>query len=340
MSTYKSLKGDVHMFSWINRISIALIFALAFAGLTLVVAGAQENEPPLAGQPAGRNDDACAECHSDHQAKWLSGPHGQSGTSTAFIMDWERQGKPGACLVCHATGFDPATATWEADGVSCSACHVDTGGDHPKTAITTDDSPELCGRCHSDTRFGWGEWEGSTHFARGMECTTCHDAHSASIKYTVSRDGTGFQDASQLCISCHREASMEFPYTKHHQQGVSCINCHVDHLQQMEYPPHTVPDHSFRASLNTCNTCHSAQMHSSAEPVSTGETISMNANVPQSQPMVEATVTPEPIPASPMGYAGLAGLLGLAGGIVLAPWLEKFYRREIKRQHSEEDENE
>jgi predicted CXXCH cytochrome family protein len=330
------------MFSWLNRILIALFFALAFAGGTLVVVNAQEGDNPPVENPAPMSDSECAECHSEFQTKWMSGPHGQSGTSSAFLMDWERQGKPGACLVCHVTGFDPATATWEADGVSCAACHVDEGGEHPKTTFTTDDSPELCGRCHSDTRFGWGEWEGSTHYARGMECTTCHDAHSASLKFTTARDGSGFQDASQLCISCHREASMDFPYTKHHQEGVSCINCHVDHLQQEEYPPHTVPDHSFEASLNTCNSCHSEQMHASAEAVSTGASeVIANANIPVEVPVVvEAAVTPEPTPVSPMGYAGLAGLLGLAGGIVLAPWLEKVYRREVKHQHTKEDENE
>jgi predicted CXXCH cytochrome family protein len=328
------------MFSWLNRILIALTFALAFAGVTLMVVDAQEGVDPPVENPIQQGDDACAECHTDFQTKWMSGPHGLSGTSSTFIMDWESQGKPGACLVCHATGFDPATATWESDGVNCSACHVDEGGDHPKTTITTDNSPELCGRCHSDTRFGWGEWEGSAHYARGMECTTCHDAHSASLKFTVARDGTGFQDASQLCINCHREASMDFPYTKHHQEGVSCINCHLDHLQQEEYPPHTVPDHSFHASLKTCNTCHSEQMHASAEAIGTDETgLVANANVPAVAPVATAA-TPEPTPVSPMGYAGLAGLLGLAGGIVLAPWLEKFYRREVKHQHSQEDNNE
>jgi hypothetical protein len=134
---------------------------------------------------------------------------------------------------------------------------------------------------------------------------------------------------------------MEFPYTKHHQEGVSCIDCHLDHLQREEYPPHTVPDHSFNASLNTCNTCHAEQMHASAEAVSTGGgDVIANANVPVQLPVVEVAVTPEPTPVSPMGYAGLAALLGLAGGIVLAPWLEKFYRREVKRQHIKEDENE
>ena len=328
------------MNSFLKRMSIALVFALFFAGITLLAVSAQEGEPPAV-EPASQSDDTCTECHSEYQTKWMSGPHGQSGTSTAFLMEWEQQGKPGACLVCHATGYDPESATWDEDGVSCSACHVDETGTHPEASMSMDDSPNLCGRCHSDSRFGWDEWEGSTHYARGMECTTCHDSHSASLKFTTSRTGEGFQDASQLCIACHKEASMEFPYTKHHQEGVSCVNCHVDHLQQEEYPPHTVPDHSFNASLNTCNSCHSEQMHASAEAVGTGVSdAGVNMAIPADFPDQEVIATPEPQPVSPMGYAGLAALLGLAGGIVLAPWLEKLYRREVKHQHVEEDENE
>lgn len=80
-------------------------------------------------------------------------------------------------------------------------------------------------------------------------------------------------------------------------------------------------------------------MHSSAEAVSTGDA-AVTTDVSVVVPMAETSATPTPTPVSPMGYAGLAGLLGLAGGIVLAPWLEKFYRREVKHQRVEEDENE
>jgi hypothetical protein len=36
---------------------------------------------------------------------------------------------------------------------------------------------------------------------------------------------------------------------------------------------------------------------------------------------------PEPKPVSPFGFAVLAGMIGLAVGMVLSPWLEKIYRR-------------
>jgi len=315
-----------------GRLLVATACALLAAGATLMAAKAQEGvDPPEATSPD------CTTCHTEFQMTWQNGPHGQAGTDPVFLADWTAQGKPGACLVCHTTGYDPATATWESDSVDCVACHGDAPADHPKSPMPVDRSPDLCGRCHSDTRFGWQDWQGSTHYQRGMNCTTCHDPHSASIKMTVNRDGTGFRDASQLCINCHQEASMNFPYTSHHQQGVSCVDCHLEHMEMTERAAHTVPDHSFSASLKTCNTCHSEQMHSVAEAVGTGE--AAPADLSQTVLRLQtASVTPEPQPVSPMGYASLAGLIGLAGGMVLAPYLEKAYRRLVKHGQETGDE--
>jgi hypothetical protein len=46
--------------------------------------------------------------------------------------------------------------------------------------------------------------------------------------------------------------------------------------------------------------------------------------------------TSEPEPVSPIGFSALAALLGLAGGMVLAPWLERWYARTLK-QNREDD---
>jgi predicted CXXCH cytochrome family protein len=317
-----------------EHLLIAVMFALLAAGITLVAVQAQDEvNPPV---QVGSGEDNCTECHTEFEMTWQSGPHGQSGRDPVFVEDWTNQGKPGACLVCHTTGYDPATATWESDNIACRNCHIDAGGEHPKSTMSTDRSPDLCGRCHSDTRFGWQDWQGSTHYQRGMSCTTCHDPHSASLKLATWRNESGFNDASQLCINCHQEASMNFPYTSHHQKGVSCVDCHLEHLEATDRAAHTVPDHSFTANLATCNTCHAEQMHANAEAVSTGETLP--PGVEQATPVVDAaSITPQPTPVSPVGYAGLAGLMGLAAGMVLAPWLERFYHRVVK--HGEEEKN-
>jgi len=324
------------MYSRIERLLIAVVFALLAAGVTLVAVQAQEGTPPVQEQTLN-----CANCHTEFQTSWMSGPHGTAISDPVFQEEWVSQGSPGACLICHVTGYDPATATWKADGVTCEACHGEAPADHPKSPMPVDHSTDLCGRCHSDTRFGWQEWKVSTHYQRGMDCTVCHDPHSAAIKQVAKASGEPptFPDASELCITCHNEYSMDFPYSSHHQKGISCVDCHVNHLELDERTAHSVPDHSFNASLKSCNTCHSDQMHSPGESVSP-ETNPADTEITLGEQEVElASVTPEPGPISPVGFAGRAALIGLAAGMVLAPWLERFYHRTVKHDDEEETSN-
>jgi predicted CXXCH cytochrome family protein len=319
------------MTSRIERLLIAMMFALLAAGITLVVASAQEGTTP----PLQTSSD-CVVCHTEYQMTWQNGAHGKAGSDPIFLADWTKQGKPSACLVCHTTGYDPATATFKEDGVTCEACHGPAPADHPKTPMPVDRSTDLCGRCHSDTRFGWQDWKVSTHYQRGMDCATCHDPHSASLKKMVGpRTGSQTDDVSQLCINCHKEYSMDFSYTSHNKQGLSCVDCHVNHVENADRTAHTVPDHSFKASLASCNKCHSEQMHSPTEAPNTEVTSApLSAGLPSEVEL--ASVTPEPDPVSPMGFSALAGLIGLAGGMVLAPWLERWYRI-VKHDKDEHD---
>ena len=320
------------MTSRIERLLIALMFALLAAGITLVVASAQEDTVP-----AEQTSSDCAVCHTEYQMTWQNGAHGQAGSDPIFLEEWTKQGKPGACLVCHTTGYDPATATYKEAGVTCEACHGPAPADHPKTPMPVDRTTDLCGRCHSDTRFGWQDWKVSTHYQRGMDCATCHDPHSASLKKVAGpRVGEQTDEVSQLCINCHKEYSMDFSYTSHHQQGISCVDCHVKHLENAERTAHTVPDHSFNASLASCNTCHAQQMHSPTKAGNAqGTSAPASAQIPSEVQL--ASVTPEPDPVSPIGFSVLAGLIGLAGGMVLAPWLEGWYQRTVNRKREEDD---
>ena len=102
----------------IERLMIAIMFALFAAGITLVVASAEDNDP----EPAAQFTSNCTSCHTEYQMTWESGAHGQAGEDPVFVAEWTNQGKPGACLVCHTTGYDPATGESNPDGVSCQAC--------------------------------------------------------------------------------------------------------------------------------------------------------------------------------------------------------------------------
>jgi hypothetical protein len=304
------------MFSRPERLIIALMAALVFAGVTLIAADAssQLSHPPTEGEVG------CETCHADFMEDWQNGPHGQATVDPVFNEAWEAQGKPGACLVCHTTGYYPATGTWEEDGIACEACHGPIPADHPTNPASVNRSPVLCGSCHSDARFGWENWEGSSHYQRDMTCINCHDPHQATLK-TIVPEGSTADNASVMCQNCHSEYSQDHIHTIHGQSGVSCRDCHLTTME-IESTPHTVQDHSFHATLAACNSCHAEEIHGD-------ESIAAPAH-----PEVEfssVVVTPEPVPVSPFGFAGLAALIGLAAGTVLAPWLEEKYRELAKK---------
>lgn len=325
------------MFNRIERIVFALMFALLAAGITLIAAQAQQ--PPIVEAPRqAAAESPCTACHQEMAVTWSLGAHGQALSDPVFAEAWAAQGKPGACLVCHTTGYDPATGEAKAEGVTCEACHGDLVEGHPAKPMPTDASPSLCGRCHSDARFNWADWQGSTHYQRGMDCTVCHDPHSASLKTIKTAEGmTDYTDGSPLCINCHKEVSMDFPYSQHHEKGVSCVQCHVKHLESKDQQAHAVPDHSFKANIETCNTYHSHQMHgpteSAAAPTEGTTPAEAMAGPVQKAASRNVTERAAPSPVSPVGYAGLAGLVGLAAGMVLAPWLERFYHK-VTHHHS------
>src|SRR6185436_10317307 len=118
------------MKSRIERYLLALIFSFVFAGATFIIANAQDATPT---QPPANNItyDNCLTCHNDIQDTWQTGSHGQAMSDPIFSAEWNKQGKPGACLVCHATDYDPATGLSKSEGVNCASCHNPIPANHP-----------------------------------------------------------------------------------------------------------------------------------------------------------------------------------------------------------------
>jgi predicted CXXCH cytochrome family protein len=338
----------------LERFFLSLMFALLLAGVTLVVMQVQQVEAAPASAPTSTPDlvptstpastpgsqgwtPNCAACHKDIFDAWQYGLHGQAGSDPIFTESWNAQGQPGACLVCHNTDYDPATGTSTANGVSCIACHSPVAPNHPTDKMPIDASPDLCGKCHSDPRFSTENWKLSAHYQRNMTCSVCHDPHTAGMK-TVEGTQSAL-DASNLCANCHKDAMNNFPTSKHAEAGVTCVNCHLGFnitsatADATDFVnAHKAPDHSFKATLDTCNACHANQMHAPGQAVAAAAIKAEElGGTPTPQPTPVATsispVTNQPAPVSPLGFAGLAALVGLAGGMVLSPWLERLYHR-------------
>jgi hypothetical protein len=118
--------------------------------------------------------------------------------------------------------------------------------------------------------------------------------------------------------------SSNFTHTAHSQQGLTCADCHLSQLSGDPIEGHARRDHSFNVRLDTCNRCHSYEMH---DPQKAMDIKPTPQPVDAMAAVVTAPVTTEPQPVSPFGFAIVAGLIGLAAGMVLAPWLERMYKK-------------
>lgn len=289
----------------LKKIAYGLAFAIPLMLLSYALAYAangtvQDLEEKSEGTPA------CATCHPALVESWQSGHHGQATTDPEFKNSWEAQGRPADCLNCHVTGYDEVSGNWESDGITCQACHPVTEN-HPGEAVAVDLSPDVCGKCHVETFF---EWQVSMHGQKGLRCANCHDAHSTQLKKETS---------ATLCGACHQGLAASFTHSQHDAQGLVCIDCHMEPISAEG--GHNRKDHSFFVSLSTCNRCHSNQLHDPGL-VSLEQTQVNPVDAMASVEDVQVSGVPKPV--NPTAFAILAGLVGIAIGINLAPYLERW----------------
>lgn len=264
-------------------------------------------------QFSAQSTEDCHVCHPAFQEAWNESEHGKAATDPIFQEAWRAQGETAMCMSCHTTGYDMETGTWKADGIGCEACHTPLVENHPAEPMAADRSAKLCGDCHTETFF---EWQVSAHRQEDLNCVTCHDPHTNELNS---------YDASSLCAACHRTRASNFAHTEHSSQGLTCADCHLGPIAGVTGEEgHAVRDHSFHVRLSTCNVCHAYQMHDPVEVHPEPNATPEEKNIASAEMSI---IRSEPSPASPLGFATLAGLLGMATGMILAPWLERWYRR-------------
>ena len=298
----------------IERIGYGLLIAIPIMIVVFLVTQSAGAVYAQEGSPAKPD---CKQCHETFYDAWESSGHGMSTTDPVFVEAWEDQGSPGQCLTCHATGYDPSTYTWEADGIACETCHYPVTATHPLEPMGIQYSSELCGSCHTETHF---EWKVSAHRQEGLECIGCHDPHQTGMKLDSSQE---------LCASCHSSRAEDFTHSAHSRNGLKCADCHLGSTDQEPGDGHGSQDHSFYVSLSTCTDCHAYQLHD-PEVVHAGDTpITQEENLDAMAAVESVSVVAEPKPVSPIGFTAVAGMVGVAFGIIVAPLLERWRKRVI-----------
>ena len=298
---------------WLLRTGVGLALALPMAMLSQVWAA-----PGLPDPAAQQTAPNCQTCHSEFADSWARSAHGMALADPDFREVWVAQGSPHACLACHATGYDSATDTWEAEGVTCEACHAPVPANHPQEPAPIDRTSQSCGSCHTEGLF---EWQASKHRQAGLACVNCHDPHGTQLRSA---------DPSDLCSTCHSDLGTRFTHSAHSRQGLTCADCHLTPVEGEKGQAHSERDHSFRVSLSTCNSCHSVEMH---DPGTIHNVSPTPATLDPLASVEKLQVTATPSPVGPLGFALISALIGMASGMVLAPWLERWYRRLNKNRN-------
>jgi cytochrome c554/c'-like protein/doubled CXXCH motif protein len=303
---------------FIERLVLSLFIALPVLLMLLFLTqtGAQADTPQTTPQPSD-----CAACHAEFQSAWQTGDHAQASQNEAFTRAWAAQGQPTACLNCHAPGYDAESATGMESGVTCTVCHGLVQPDHPKQNMVVDASAEACAKCHSDPRFG-GQWTASAHYQTGIACTTCHDPHTNGFQ-TPPGAQQDSQNPSTLCQNCHKDIAATAEHSKHAAANVACVDCHLGVRTGDASEPHATPNHTFKPTLDSCNACHTTQMHAR-----TGAPVALQTPAPANTGTLRASfLSTSPAPVNPFGYVIISVLIGLACGFALAPLIERSSRR-------------
>lgn len=295
------------MKKWAFRILVGLMLAIIFVVPTTIWANAQSGETTSEEQ----NGD-CQTCHPAVYASWENSHHGNAMVDPQFDEAWKSQGEKSECLLCHTTGYDAESNTWKENGITCAACHSPIEKNHPNHPMPSDRSASLCGSCHQETLF---EWQVSAHRETNLVCVDCHGQHSTTLKS---------EDAESLCTNCHRERASNFGHTAHSQQGLTCADCHLGPTGGEAGEGHAARDHSFNVRLSTCNSCHAYQMH---DPVDVHMDEPTTPVIDSMASIETAGVSIDPDPVSPIYYALLSALIGMAVGLLVSPWIEKWYRK-------------
>ena len=158
--------------------------------------------------PAGyAGSDTCALCHEGHATNLGRTAHGQ-------IQNPRSPAAARGCESCHGPG----------------QAHVDDdakGNIKRFGALKPAEVNETCLSCHN--RGAHAAWEGSTHEARNLSCTTCHSVHSpASAKSQLAK-----ATETATCATCHRlqvtKTERAVAHMPVREGKMSCSSCHNPH---------------------------------------------------------------------------------------------------------------
>ncbi len=177
-----------------------------------------------------------------------------------------------ACMVCHqyleaqypilAIGKTKHGTRADKRTPTCTSCHGESDthinipqgvSERPKpermfgkgSMTPAPERDEACLSCHKGGK--QIHWLGSTHAARDISCTSCHQIHTGRDKVRDKRT------QPEVCLGCHKDKRTQIMRPSRHpilEGKVACSDCHNPHGS-------AGPTMMVRDSVNdTCYQCH------------------------------------------------------------------------------------
>lgn len=285
-----------------------LLALIALAGCLLALCflfpshAAADAPTPLDADPG-----KCVLCHQAEVQDWSHSPHAGAMSAMGHAdMTCEEGSDCSACLTCHTTNFDAATAGAGSTGVTCEACHGPYVEGHPENgqmALSVDSS--VCNNCHTDT---FKDWQGTPHAQAGVQCISCHRSHTQNLRL----------DDQALCKSCHREELQDSGHIAHLKTGVDCINCHTSPATTVSNTTGpSSPSHRFAVNTKVCTDCHGKTFHGQAATQGLSDSQSTALAVIEAPPVNSASGITEQAARVRVTKSAVTGFgLGLGAGIM------------------------
>jgi DmsE family decaheme c-type cytochrome len=151
-------------------------------------------------------EDTCTTCHDAQKQGYLNSPHHRA-------MDDRTPAAKQSCETCHGPGSEHAQ-----DPVNNKLKDF--------TKMPADQVNATCMTCHN--RGEHALWDGSTHEARGLSCTSCHSVHNYKSEANQLKEKTQME----LCATCHRDKVAKLDRSGHmpvREGKMQCTTCHNVH---------------------------------------------------------------------------------------------------------------
>lgn len=217
-----------------------------------------ETDPPA----TYMGKEVCRACHAPRYEELLEDKHGQvADPRTPFAQK--------GCETCHGPGSNHVA---HGGGRGAGGLHV--FGEDARTPPAEQNA--ICLSCHQGGHRI--DWQGSTHEAEGLVCSSCHKVHQpnpaldwttqAEVCYRCHRDiralsyqayGHPIREHKVICSDCHNaHGSTDSALLKRNSLNEVCYTCHAEKRGPFlwEHPP----------AVEDCTLCHNP--HGSLQPAS------------------------------------------------------------------------